>query len=160
LLIRYSEGNTKEWGKTVTSSLNEIPTGSAGKRMVGRDGGVIPPTPTPFCSRLLDRYLTTTLTVFPLPRIFASWVSSSGVLTFRVLTFLELNSQEHRSAYRVFIRFKHRYSLELGLNFVFYVLYSLYSTSALSVAPQIPLCRRMQGLKPGLCDVGIGSQTL
>ncbi len=31
------------------------------------------PTPTPFYSKLLDRYLKTTWTVFPPPRIFASW---------------------------------------------------------------------------------------
>ncbi len=50
---------------TGTSSLNEISTDQLGKRMGGkrRGGGgrgVITPAPTPFCSRLLERYFKTT----------------------------------------------------------------------------------------------------
>ncbi len=90
----------------------------------------------------------------------------SGVLGLNVL---ELNSHLQRSASRVFIRFKHintalfsrtwfeKLSKGIFINF-FYVLYS--TLHALSVAPQIPLFRRIQGWNPGLCDFGIGSQTL
>ncbi len=42
-------------------------------RVAGRGGGVTPPGTTSFYSWLLDSYLKTTWTVFPPPRIFASW---------------------------------------------------------------------------------------
>jgi hypothetical protein len=45
---------------TVTSSFNEISTDQLGYRVVVKGGGVTLPVPTPFCSRLLDRYLKTT----------------------------------------------------------------------------------------------------
>ncbi len=56
---------------TVTSSLHEKSSYLLGNRMVL--GIVTPPTPTPFYSRLLDRYLKTTWMVFSPSRIFASW---------------------------------------------------------------------------------------
>ncbi len=67
-------------------------------------GGVTPPGTTSFYSWLLDRYLKTTWTVFPPPRIFASWrmgsqhrhVQSSyeldRVTTERPKTAVEINS--------------------------------------------------------------------
>ncbi len=39
------------------SSLNENAHGSAGKQGGGEGGGATPPSPTPFDSRLLNRYL-------------------------------------------------------------------------------------------------------
>jgi hypothetical protein len=48
---------------TVMSSLNEISTDQLGNGMVMVKGGgalLSPPTPTPFYSRLLDRYSKTT----------------------------------------------------------------------------------------------------
>ncbi len=51
---------------TVTSSSNEISTDKLGNRVVVR-GGVSLPAPTPFYSRLLDKYVKTTCTGFLLP---------------------------------------------------------------------------------------------
>jgi hypothetical protein len=53
--------------KTVTSSLNEISSDHLKNRMVVRGGGVTPPDPSLFDSRLLDRYLKTTDMVYPPP---------------------------------------------------------------------------------------------
>jgi hypothetical protein len=39
----------------------------------GEWGGRCFSRPTPYCRWLLDRYLKTTCTVFPPPRIFSSW---------------------------------------------------------------------------------------
>jgi hypothetical protein len=54
---------------TVTSSLKEIYSNQ-------RSGGVTPPAPTHFYSRLLDRYLKTTWSVFPPFRTFSSCLRS------------------------------------------------------------------------------------
>jgi len=68
LIINYChQGNTEKWRIMVTSSLTEI---SKENRVGGGGGrGVTPPTP-PRHSRLLDKYLQTTLTCFPRPQIF------------------------------------------------------------------------------------------
>jgi hypothetical protein len=69
---------------TITSSMKEIPRRriityvvysikEISTNQLGNGGGVTPPAPTPFYSRILDKYLKTTATVFPPPRIFASW---------------------------------------------------------------------------------------
>jgi hypothetical protein len=52
---------------TVTSSLKELATGQLGNRMVGGGGGVggellLRPSSTPFCIRLLNRYLKIDIT--------------------------------------------------------------------------------------------------
>ncbi len=55
------EGNTHTHIRriTVTSSLNKISTCQLKNRGVMRKKDVTPPTPTPFSSRLLDKYLKT-----------------------------------------------------------------------------------------------------
>ncbi len=50
----------------------KVSTNESGKGC-GEGGGVTSPAPSPFCSRLLDRYVKTTWTFFPPPRIRASW---------------------------------------------------------------------------------------
>jgi hypothetical protein len=48
---------------TVTSSLNEISTNHGW--IEGDEGGIAPSVPTPFYSRLLDRYLKDDVNGFP-----------------------------------------------------------------------------------------------